>query len=410
MSILILTFSPISLGKYWIIYYICLGFKSVRSNSSQYNMPANLFDNISPDALRWAFQRAGHDEESAVKLYPRLAAWLSGEKRPTARQLQDFSEKFHVPIGYLFLEKRPVESLPFPMFRGDAGLNDHFDLNIYEMVMTTLSRQNWLEDYLTENEIDTCQIVGAIDIFTPVREAVTLLRKELHLEPRWAFSLASVEAAIAILTQRLEDAGFFISFSGIVGNNTHRPIKVSECRGFALVSDVAPYIFINSSDSKNAQMFTIIHEAAHIMLGISAGHAGTDFAEHHVTERYCDLMAAEFLVPSDLLKEIWNGDIKDMSKRFRVSEAVIARSAYDLNLINRSVFNAFWAEYNSRPSTVSNKKSGGDFYRTSVKRVGKLFAIHVRNAVGTHQLSFTDAYRLTGLYGDTYQHFMTNNI
>ena len=121
-------------------------------------------------------------------------------------------------------------------------------------------------------------------------------------------------------------------------------------------------------------------------------------------------MAAEFLVPSDLLKEIWNGDIKDMSKRFRVSEAVIARSAYDLNLINRSIFNAFWAEYNNRPFTASTKKSGGDFYRTSVKRVGKLFAIHVRNAVSTHQLSYTDAYRLTGLYGSTYQHFMTNNI
>ena len=59
---------------------------------------------------------------------------------------------------------------------------------------------------------------------------------------------------------------------------------------------------------------------------------------------------------------------------------------------------------------AKKKNSGGTFYFTSVKRVGRLFAIHVRNAVNSRQLSYTDAYRLTGLYGNTYQHFMTNNI
>ena len=35
---------------------------------------------------------------------------------------------------------------------------------------------------------------------------------------------------------------------------------------------------------------------------------------------------------------------------------------------------------------------------------------YVRNAVNSRQLSYTEAYNLTGLYGNTYQHFMTNNI
>lgn len=373
-------------------------------------MPVNSFESITPDTLRWAYQRAGYDEDRAIKAYPRLAEWLTEEKKPTAKQLQTFAEKFHVPVGYLFLEDKPVETLPFPMFRGEAGLNNHFDLNIYETVMTALSRQSWLEEYLIENEIDTCNAVGVIDISTPVCDAVACLRNILHLEPRWTFSLASVEAALAILTQKLEDAGFFVAFNGVVGNNTHRAIKVSECRGFALVNEIAPYIFINSADSKNAQMFTIIHETVHIMLGISAGHAGTDIIGHNDTEKYCDRVAAEFLVPSDLLREIWNGSIKNMSTRFRVSEPVIARRAFDTGLLSSSEFNAFWAEYRNRVTKTSNKVSGGDFYRTSVKRIGKLFAIHVRNAVSCHQLSFTEAYRLTGLYGSTYQHFMTNNI
>ena len=45
-----------------------------------------------------------------------------------------------------------------------------------------------------------------------------------------------------------------------------------------------------------------------------------------------------------------------------------------------------------------------------MKKIGRLFAIHVRNAVGNRQLSYTEAYRLTGLYGRTYEKFMNNYV
>ena len=219
-----------------------------------------------------------------------------------------------------------------------------------------------------------------------------------------------VEMTISILIQKLEDAGIFLAFNGVVGNNTHRTLKVSECRGFALVNQTAPYIFVNSADSKYAQMFTLIHETAHIMLGISAGHAGDGFLSHDVVEDYCDRVAAEFLVPAEVIRDVWNGDIKWASRKFKVSEIVVARRAHDLRLLSDTAYKAFWHEYSKRPLCVKKESSGGSFYLTSVKRVGKLFAIHVRNAVNNRQLSYTDAYRLTGLYGNTYQHFMTNNI
>lgn len=360
--------------------------------------------------LKWAFQRAGYSEEKAIEAFPKLQDWLYREKLPTISQLQDFASKFFVPFGYLFLEQIPTETIPFPMFRGEAGLNDHFDLNVYDTVMNVQSRQDWLEDYLLDNEIDTCQLVGSINISTPITKTVTHLRKALQLEPRWTFELMRVEEALNILTQKLESAGIFLAFNGVVGNNTHRTLKVSECRGFALVNQTAPYIFVNSADSKYAQMFTLIHETAHIMLGKSAGHAGDGFLSHDVVENYCDRVAAEFLVPAEVIREVWNGDIKWASRKFKVSEIVVARRAHDLRLLSDEAYQAFWQEYSKHPISTKKDSSGGSFYRTSVKRVGKLFAIHVRNAVNNRQLSYTDAYRLTGLYGKTYQHFMTNNI
>ena len=367
-------------------------------------------DNINPDRYRWVFMRAGYNEEKAVEAFPLLQGWLSADKLPTMNQLQDFARKFHVPFGYLFLNQPPRESLPFPVFRGTAGQANHLDLNLFDTVNAISARQNWLEEYLAENDIATSPLVGCITLKTPIAEAVEKLRTTLNLPPRWAFCYSAADTAIGVLTQRLEDAGIFVAYNGVVANNTHRKLAVSECRGFALVSKVAPYIFINSDDSKSAQLFTLIHETAHVMLDVSAGHAGTVMEYNDVNERYCDMLSAEFLVPASELRTLWNNNIKQLSRRFKVSEIVIARRAHDLHLLSDEGYRAFWLEYSNRPLKDSKQSSGGNFYLTSVKRVGRLFAIHVRNAVNSRQMSYTEAYRLTGLHGNTYQHFMTNNI
>jgi Zn-dependent peptidase ImmA (M78 family)/transcriptional regulator with XRE-family HTH domain len=340
-----------------------------------------------------------------------LSEWMSGEKEPTVKQLEAFAKSVNVPFGYLFLEKTPKEEVPFPMFRGEAGRSDHFDLNVYDTVNSLQLRQDWLEDYLQENEIDTCKYIRSVTLQTPVGETVSKLRTMLGLQPRWAFGLVRTEAAVSKMTEALEGAGIFVAYNGVVGNNTRRPISVSECRGFALVNDTAPYIFVNSGDAPTAQLFTLVHETVHLMLGISAGHAEADTLCHDANEKYCDMVAAEFLVPAAELRSVWNGDIKDTARKFRVSELVVARRAHDMGLLTNDEYNAFWMEYRKRPLKKKERESGGgNFYRTSVKRVGRLFAIHVKNAVADRQLSYLDAYRLTGLYGNTYTHFMNNEI
>jgi len=367
---------------------------------------------ISEQRYRWALSRAGLTEDSYVSSHPKsdLRLWLADEKRPTVKQLEEFAKSVNVPFGYLFLDEVPEEKIPFPVFRGDAGRCDHFDLNVYDTVNAVQQRQSWLEDYLIENEIETCPLIGCVTRQSSVQEAVEHLRKALDLDPRWAFSLATPDAAVGKMTEMMEYAGIFVAYNGVVGNNTRRPIKVSECRGFALVNKVAPYVFVNSQDAKSAQLFTLVHETAHLMLGLSAGHAEAYLPADDADERYCDMVAAEFLVPAAVLREMWDGNLTNMSHRFKVSELVIARRAHDLKLLSDAAYRAFWQEYQSRPVVAKKSSAGGSFYLTSVKRVGRLFALHVRNAVNSRQLSYTQAYRLTGLYGKTYDHFMANSI
>ncbi len=199
-------------------------------------------------------------------------------------------------------------------------------------------------------------------------------------------------------------------FNSIVGNNTHRPLKVEECRGFVLVDEYAPFMFINAADGKGAQMFTILHELAHIWTGESAGF---DFRQlqpaDEPIEKLCDKIAAEFLVPYEAFEEKWTGrmNFKHLSKYFKVSPIVIARRALDLNKITKAQFFSF---YNKYIETIKDKKQnqsgGGDFYKTARKRVSPSFAAHIEHALESGQLLYRNAYKLTDLKGETFHKFL----
>ena len=357
----------------------------------------------------WAIERAGHTVGEFLEAHPKFAAYVSGEKQPTIKQLEQFAKSVHVPIAYLLLPEPPKEVSPIPMFRGKAG-KGKFDLNVYQTILDVHGKQEWLSDYLAENEVDECPFVGKYDISVPVQDMAVIIRNYLGMEIDWMLQFRSPDKAVSFFVEKIESAGICVFSNGVVGNNSHRPLSVDECRGFALVSDTnAPMIFVNNRDSKTAQMFTLAHELTHVLVGVSAGYAGIDGDYQDRVETYCDKVAAEFIVPAILLNKNWTS-IDSCAKLFNVSRLVIARRTHDLGLITDAEYRTFFLRYKASLTDNKIQSSGGDFYRTSAKRVGKLFAAYIYSAVRSEQLSYTEAYRLTGLYGRTFEKFMTDKI
>ena len=78
--------------------------------------------------------------------------------------------------------------------------------------------------------------------------------------------------------------------NGVVGNNTHRKLSVNEFRAFTLIDEYAPLIFINTADSKNGKLFSILHEFVHVLLGKNSFYNdeyGTNMY-NSAEERFCN--------------------------------------------------------------------------------------------------------------------------
>lgn len=370
--------------------------------------------NIEANMLTWAIARAGYELREFTEKMPKVEDWISGVKKPTLKQLESFSKKVHIPFGYLFLPEPPKEDLPIPFFRTNGDSLEKVSLNVYDTILLLQQRQNWLKDYLIDNEFDELEFVGRYNNKFDVSAIVKDIRSVLNLDENWASQFRTWQETLSHLVEVIEDKGIITIFNGVVENNTFRPIKVDECRGFVLVDNMAPFMFVNNGDSKAAQMFTIVHELAHIWTGHSAGF---DFRKLQPAadpiETLCDKVAAEFLVPELAFNQVWTNTpvINRVARYFKVSEIVIARRALDTGKITKKEFYNFYQEYKNREYIKKQSQgSGGDFYATAKKRLSFTYASHINNAVKSGQLLHRDAYKLTSMKGDTFEKFFSKSM
>ena len=238
------------------------------------------------------------------------------------------------------------------------------------------------------------------------------MRETLELGAGWAEEASSWVDSLRFLRLRIDDAGILVVSNGVVGNNTHRALNPDEFRGFALVDEYAPLVFVNAADFKSAQMFTLAHELAHVWLdasGVSNPDLGDLDASRPDIEQRCNEVAAEFLIPADELRGVWtnvSGEpvrFEQVARHFKTSQIVAARRALDIELISRSEFFEFWEDYQAdERRSAQTGSEGGNFWNTQSVRLGRRFSHAVVNAVHAGRLLYQDAYSLTDLRGPTF--------
>ncbi len=367
-----------------------------------------VYVDVSPVMLRWARERARLSIDDLQRAFPKLEAWEQGDARPTLKQLERYARKTHTPFGFFFLEQPPEEKLPIPDFRTmPATQSRRPSPDLLETIYLCQQRQEWYREYALTLGEAPLSFVGSATLQDDVVTVAATMRKQVGFDIKARSRMRTWEEARRRFVESVEGVGVLVMVSGIVKGNTHRKLDPEEFRGFALVDDLAPLIFINAADTKAAQMFTLAHELAHIWLG-KTGVSNASLQEVGDTQRieqWCNQVAAEMLVPMSHLRQVYRAQqsldaaMQHLARYFKVSTLVILRRLYDAGEISQKTY---WEKFAAELERVRNidrpvEKGGGDFYRTLKTRVGRRFAEAVVASALEGRLLYRDAYQMLGI-------------
>lgn len=296
------------------------------------------------DVLDWATDRAGetlHSFAEKVAKREKDRARIT-EGRLTISQAEKLAKEARIPFGYLFLSEPPKVSRPsIPDLRtiqGSDPLGDEF----YETLEDILAKQEWFAEYLAEVGAPELPFVGKFAKTSQPDAIVKDMKSTLRLSGRDRSGSADPGGYFSTISEKAEAAGILVFKSGYVKSNTRRLLSEREFRGFALVHNTAPAVFINGRDANVAAVFTLVHELAHIWTGVSGVSDVVPSKFSRASEKLCNQVAADILVPIAEFSSKWNGpnSLDEVARFFRVSRLVIARRALDEGLASQDFYDS----------------------------------------------------------------------
>src|SRR5690606_24622713 len=105
---------------------------------------------------------------------------------------------------------------------------------------------------------------------------------------------------------KAENAGIFISRASFL--HSHLVLDKDLIQGFAIADKYAPFVFVNSKNWDAPQLFTLVHELAHIWIAKSGISNEIDIeftnkskSKFHPVELFCNQVAAHALMPRELI-------------------------------------------------------------------------------------------------------------
>jgi len=368
---------------------------------------------VTPQIIGWARRRAGISVDQlagSMKVNTvNVEAWERGDQIPSFSKAEDLARRLRIPFGYLFLSEPPADGVPLPDLRTETGERpDNPSLDFIELVQNTLLKQQWYSDYLRDSHSAKLPFVGSARVGANITQIAEEMRRWLGINQQMRDRCNSWEKFKTEFVRSAEEIGVLVMRSGVAGSNIH-PLSVHEFRGFAIVDAVAPLVFLNVRDAKSAQIFTLAHELVHIWLGesgVSNPHPQQRSTEEtNVIERFCNRVAAELLVPSIAVSQMWDQkktldqNVKRLVRIYRVSRYVVARQVYELDKITRDQYLDYLDNHKNlwKPKETVDDESDGNFYNAFAARNSHVLIAGIVRALAENRVTYLDASRLLGI-------------
>lgn len=382
-------------------------------------VPAN------PEVIRWAVERSVF-ADSLLENDPKVRSWVEGQQSPTWKQLRDFAEKVGTPVGFLLLDSIPRRTLPVADFREGFLTDSHENsAELHAVLNVCQRRQDWFVELVKQEGREPLSIVGSANGWS-VSKAAKAIRQAMEFEV--ASRRGSVADQRRKLISRFEELGGLTVVNSMVNDNCHRPLDPDEFRGFSLVNEFAPLIFVNSAQTLNGQLFTFAHELAHVWHGAGGiDNATVASQSKDPIERWCNEVAGEFLVPRDDLLQRLKGKkvpspgkdeftefLEVLARVYKCGTLVVLHALKRTDYIGQTAFSAIYEAERKRlmefAQTHKSVSGGGNINFSRRYRIGEAFSHAVVKELAAGRIQPTQVLSLTGIRSmksfDSYAEFL----
>lgn len=364
---------------------------------------------VQPEIFRWARKSVGLSVADVAQMLKRpveeIEAWEAGEDAPTYPQLEKLAyQVYKRPLAVFFLPSPPEEIMPQREFRTlpDADLQTLLR-DTYLHIRRAHAYQIALKELFGKKNPADRRIWESLALSTSknIAEQAGSIRLFLGISLEDQVAWKSDEVALKKWRQSVEDSGIFVFKDAF---------KQEDISGFCLMDEHFPVVYLNNSTTKTRQIFSLLHELAHLLLNMNGlSKFDTKYIDklpqtERQIERFCNAIAAEVLIPSaDFLQhsKLFPADIEKSSEeqfsslaaRYGVSREAVLRIFLDQDRISQYFYESkakFWAAQ-KKPG------SGGSWYSNKGAYLSDRFAKEVVSRHYRHQITLEQAAEFLGI-------------
>ncbi|MFO8077933.1 MAG: ImmA/IrrE family metallo-endopeptidase [Thermoplasmatota archaeon] len=369
---------------------------------SRKTMPRSFSVNINNDALQYAIKTSGYSPKNLSDLikkrfkvkyftYDYLKSLTKGKKKPTYSDLIKIDNFIKRGIPFYLLDEVPKDTF-LPKFRRKHkevtfSPETEIDLRNYHQLRKEIK-------YLLDQQDKTYKRILPIHtIKEDPRKIAHKYRKKLKIDTLDYQNLDS-RHIFQFIRQKIEKYNIFVFKS---------PIE-DTIRGTIFLDNKYPaLILINSTDDKNAEIFSLLHEFAHYLLNDEM--IDNEFTINKADlkiEKWCNSFAYSFMVKKEDEKKegfdkvskenIFNLDyLSYLSKKYKISKRAFVYRFYLLNKISLYEYFDYCSSYPYKKTQASGK-GGGNYYYTLRNRLSPSFISLVNDNYVSGNISIKETY------------------
>ena len=280
--------------------------------------------NINPVVLKWCREQTGYSisevvekinisdtkatsKKEAVSAVQKLEKWENGKDVPSYTVLQKLASFYKRPLLTFFMPNPPVVQNKLVDFRTLDSLPHGKDSPEFAKLKRQIFYlQESLSEFQKNDGVEPLDFINSVSVNTNIFQFVQNIRQRLSFSYDEQRAYKKDEELFSVLREKIEDLGVYVVIRG-----SFEKIPLDEFRGIAITDEYAPLILINGRDSVVARTFSMLHELAHIFLGVSSESNYQQIRDPK--EAFCNKFAAEFMMPTEEVNRIFPNRIEETS-------------------------------------------------------------------------------------------------